>query len=208
MKIRMIPAAAALLLLCGCSHAAASSAPDSAAEISAGSGTAPAAETAPIPVAEPLGTDEASQEITMPPPAQPEHTPEEILEEYESEPNTFQGAIGGEEHGNTPLPEYFLYAFQPEVVTMKLAGGSYQKIAYDFSVMLEHDAFYFCKDYNEDGYFDLIVPVEYDGEYIKRCAVFCWNAETAKFETEPLDYECPPNFAPMKEHNNEDEHEE
>ncbi len=203
MKMRMILAANLFLLLCGCSYMAQSSATEPHTGFGDDSKLSSAAESVSIPVAEPIKADEMSKEITMPPPAQPERTPDELLAEYESEPNTFQGAIGGEEHGNTPLPEYFIYAFQPEVVTMKLAGGSYQKIAYDFSVMLEHDAFYYCKDYNEDGYFDLIVPIEYDRDCIKRCAVFCWKAETAKFETEPLIYECPPNFRPVKEPNDE-----
>lgn len=197
MKKRLMSAAGILLLLCGCSHAAPPAEQSSAAE--------PAATAAPIPVAEPVTSAEESREITAPPPAQPEHTPEEILSQYESEPNTFQGGIGGEEHGNTPLPEYFLYAFQPEAVTMKLAGASYQKIRYDFTVMLEHNAYYYCTDYNEDGYFDLVVPIEYDGDCIKRCAVFCWNAESAKFETEPLIYECPPNLRPLEDHNDENE---
>ena len=47
----------------------------------------------------------------------------------------FQGGIGGERNADNPQPEYFVYRFQPEDISVRLSGGTYQVLKYDFSAV-------------------------------------------------------------------------
>lgn len=193
---RLLPLCCALLL-CGCTHTDAESSNFTSEQ------TAPQSTT--IPVVVPKETEAPAAETEPASPVIPEQTPDEILESYaENDPMQFQGGIGGEEHAETPLPEYFRYRFDPTSVAMRLAGGTYQVISYDFSQTFAHESYYYLRDHNEDGYFDLYAPIEYDGDYIVTCAVFLWNPESGKFADEPVLYECPPNSKPIKDNLNEE----
>lgn len=181
--------AVCMILLCGCSH------PDDSSIQTADS-------TAPVVSAKETDAPPAAGSSV---PAVPEQTPAEILESYAADdPQSFQGGIGGEEHAETPLPEYFTYRFLPDSVTMRLAGGNYQAILYDFSETVAHDAYYYLNDYNDDGYFDLCAPVKYDGDRISTCAVFLWKPEDGKFSETPILDEAPAETTLQEENNHEE----
>lgn len=198
MKNKAWLTAACMILLCGCAHLEESTPQTAESSV---------AQTATVPVVVPKETD-APPENTPSAPVVPEQTPDEVLESYAAnDPQSFQGGIGGEEHANTPLPEYFNYRFVAESVTMRLAGGNYQAISYDFSETVAHNAYYYLNDYNNDGYFDLYAPVKYDGERIITCAVFLWNPETGKFTETPILYnepELPASANDFEEDSDED----
>ncbi len=96
------------------------------------------------------------------------------------------GGEGGEEHGNDPQPENFTYLFLPDSVSMRLAGGNYQTISYDFSALIDSgiEPFYYLEDLNLDGSLDLAVAEDDYSEYTFY-SYFFWNAETRKFEEKP-----------------------
>ena len=98
-----------------------------------------------------------------------------------------QGGQGGEDHASDPDPDYFTYRFFPDSVSMRLAGGNYQTVFYDFAEAVAHDAaeLFYLSDFNYDGKPDLAVPVRFSGDNITD-AVFLWNADTSLFETEPV----------------------
>lgn len=109
---------------------------------------------------------------------------------YPTEPlpeDVSQGGEGGEEHGNDPDPSYFNYRFLPDGVSMRLAGGNYQVIPYDFSDMVIRGTvdYYFIEDINFNGSPDLFAAASFQNSDIIY-AVFLWNPETLHFETEPL----------------------
>ena len=97
------------------------------------------------------------------------------------------GGQGGEEHAEDAAPLYFSYRFTEEGVSMRLAGGNYQSIEYDFAEMLEHAAgrdLYSLVDFNFDGNLDLCVPFHWDGDNVFY-VVFLWEPDTEHFsETE------------------------
>ncbi len=98
------------------------------------------------------------------------------------------GGQGGEEHGMDPAPLYFNYRFSEDAVSMRLAGGTYQSISYDFSKTVEHAAgkdIYSLADYNFDGELDLSVPVDWDGDNVYY-AVFLWDTEATRFSENAL----------------------
>lgn len=98
-----------------------------------------------------------------------------------------QGGQGGEDHASDPDPDYFTYRFFPESVSMRLAGGNYQTVFYDFAEAVDHevDSLFYLADFNFDGKSDLSVPVRFADNNITY-AVFIWNSETSLFETEPV----------------------
>lgn len=101
----------------------------------------------------------------------------------------FQGGIGDEANAETPLPEFFVYRFQPDAFSVRLAGGNYQTVLWDFSEAFSHriDEEYHLEDQDGDGYFDLFIPASYDEEsHITGYFVFLWNPVEEKFLTEPL----------------------
>ena len=105
----------------------------------------------------------------------------------------FQGGIGDEEHAETPKPEFFVYRFQPDAFSARLAGGNYQTVEWDFSEAFSHqiDAEYFLEDQNEDGCFDLYIPASYDADAnITAYYVFLWDPNHEKFMTEPVTAEA------------------
>ena len=98
------------------------------------------------------------------------------------------GGQGGEEHGDDPEPIYFNYRFTEEAVSMRLAGGNYQSIAFDFTEMLGHAngaELYTLTDYNFDGTPDLAVPTHWDGDNVYYI-VFIWDPETEKYNEDGL----------------------
>lgn len=99
----------------------------------------------------------------------------------------YQGGDGGEEHAETPLPEYFTYRFYENGFSARLAGGMYQALEVDLSAVSPLDAeqgYYLC-DSDYDGDLDLSVPVLYT-ESQKRFAVFLWDSGSAHFAEEPV----------------------
>lgn len=101
----------------------------------------------------------------------------------------FQGGIGDERNVDTPLPEYFVYRFQPSSVSVRLAGGIYQVLSYDFSPIFEverESIGFYLDDYNADGFYDLYAPIRYDGDEIHEYAVFLWDSGQDKFAEEPI----------------------
>ncbi len=98
-----------------------------------------------------------------------------------------QGGQGGEAHADEPEPLYFNYRFAPDCVTMRLAGGNYQTIFYDFEAAVEHDvdSLYYLDDFDFDGSNDLAVPVIFADSNITY-AIFLWNKETMFYEEEPI----------------------
>lgn len=98
-----------------------------------------------------------------------------------------QGGGGGEEHAEDIDPLYFNYLFGEDEAAVRLAGGTYQVIPYDFGDALEHDVdtLYYLQDADFDGDLDLCVPVHFadtDTEY----AVFRWGADTKQFDVQPV----------------------
>ena len=101
----------------------------------------------------------------------------------------FQGGIGGEQNAETPKPEFFIYRFQPDAFSARLAGGNYQTVACDLSAAFAHqiDAEYFLEDYDQDGCYDLYIPASYDADSrVLSYYVFCWDSAAELFRTEPL----------------------
>lgn len=101
----------------------------------------------------------------------------------------FQGGIGDERNANTPRPEYFVYRFQTSAVSVRLAGGTYQVLSYDFSQIFETEREsigFYLDDYNTDGAYDLFAPVQYDGDNILAYAVFLWDSGQDKFAEDPI----------------------
>ena len=96
------------------------------------------------------------------------------------------GGEGGEEHAQEPLPLYFDYRFYDDSVAVRLAGGTYQSLQYDFSETLRHGAAeqYTLLDFNFDGSDDLAVPVKWDGANTT-WAVFFWEPDSLHFRSEP-----------------------
>ena len=90
-----------------------------------------------------------------------------------------QGGQGGEAHAEDPNPLYFNYRFTSEYVSMRLAGGNYQSLQYDFSEALEHDVdmLYTLDDFNFDGWADLCIPVHGFGTPNTQYIVYFWNPE-------------------------------
>ena len=98
-----------------------------------------------------------------------------------------QGGEGGEEHADDPDPNYFVYQFSPEGVAVRLSGGNYQSIAYDFSKTAENgiEKDFFLLDMSFDGCPDLFVPVEKKDDTVTY-AVFVWNSEAKKYAETPI----------------------
>lgn len=131
--------------------------------------------TAPDTSAEPETTASALSSVTS-------------LSDRQSDVTTLvQGGQGGEEHASDPAPLYFTYRFFPDSVSMRLAGGNYQTIFYDFAAAAEHDvdSLYHLTDYNFDRIPDLAVPVIFADRNITY-AVFLWLPETSRFDPEPI----------------------
>lgn len=102
-----------------------------------------------------------------------------------------KGGEGGEEHAEEPHPDYFTYRFAADNVSMRLAGGNYQTLFYDFSEAVGRDAetAYGLEDFDFDGYPDLVVPTRFDdGE---TWTVFFWAAGQLKFSETPTVLENP-----------------
>lgn len=98
-----------------------------------------------------------------------------------------QGGNGGEEHAQDIDPLYFNYLFGETEAALRLAGGTYQVLSYDFSEALENDveSKYYLEDADFDGDLDLCVPVHFSGADTEQ-AVFLWNAETLHYEEMPV----------------------
>lgn len=98
-----------------------------------------------------------------------------------------QGGEGGEEHAQDIDPLYFNYLFGDDEAALRLAGGTYQVLSYDFSEALENDveSKYYLADVDFDGDLDLCVPVHFANSNEEQ-AVFLWNAETLHYAEEPV----------------------
>lgn len=111
----------------------------------------------------------------------------------------YQGGDGGEEHAETPLPQYFTYRFFENGVSMRLAGGNYQSLETDLSevTQLQAETEYYLYDSDFDGDLDLSVPVRLtDAE--KAYAVFLWDDADAHFKAEPVLLRNPKYFEDEK----------
>lgn len=100
----------------------------------------------------------------------------------------YQGGEGDEAHANDPMPEYFTYRFTPDGISVRLAGGTYQAILYDLTDALQHhaDQLFSLTDTDDDGDFDLSVPIRFDGDAASEYAVFLWDADTKRFADKPI----------------------
>ena len=98
-----------------------------------------------------------------------------------------QGGQGGEAHASDPDPDYFTYRFFPDSVSMRLAGGNYQTIFYDFADAVDHyvDEIFYLADFDFDGKSDLAVPVRFEG-LNTTFAVFQWDSDRSMFENDPV----------------------
>lgn len=123
---------------------------------------------------------------TDPAPSSPEE-PAVLIPAPEISQPDYQGGDGGEEHAETPLPEYFTYRFYENGFSARLAGGMYQALEADLSAVspLDAETGYYLYDSDFDGDLDLSVPVLYT-ESQKRFAVFLWDADTAYFAETPV----------------------
>lgn len=111
----------------------------------------------------------------------------------------YQGGDGGEEHAETPLPQYFTYRFFENGVSMRLAGGNYQSLEADLSevTQLQAETEYYLYDSDFDGDLDLSVPVRLtDAE--KAYAVFLWDDADAHFKPEPVLLRNPQYYEDVK----------
>ena len=203
--IKFSAAAAALLLLTGCGR---NSSENAASTAPAGSDTEPlltslsyqttadttAATTHSVQQSS-LATEQSTSESSV------SRTTTSVLHTVStaSSVSLAQGGEGGEDHASDPDPEFFTYRFFPESVSMRLAGGNYQTIFYDFKAALEHDvnALFHLDDVNFDQHPDLFVPVEFDSQNITS-AVFLWNPDTMYFQSEPI-LLCNPQLDPDSE---------
>jgi|GEM_PF-2397696 len=110
------------------------------------------------------------------------------------------GGQGGEEHAEDPEPLYFSYRFAADFVSMRLAGGNYQTIYYDFSEAAAREdieELYTLSDFDFDGNPDLAVPVQFANANTVY-AIFLWNPETMYYEEEPLQIINPVPYAETK----------
>lgn len=183
------------ILLTGCVLCCGCSASKPAPEIPATGpvSTAAVTELTDIPVlTEPSVNKQAAPEET------PSVTPEEpavIMPAPEVEQPAYRGGDGGEEHAQTPLPEYFTYRFYGNGLSARLAGGLYQALELDLSSVspLDAETRFYLKDTDLDGDLDLSVPVLYT-DVQKIYAVFFWNAESAHYSESPLMLSNPQYF--------------
>ena len=139
--------------------------------------------------AAPVQTDAAAETLAVnidPAPSSPEE-PAVLIPAPEISQPDYQGGDGGEEHAETPLPEYFTYRFYENGFSARLAGGMYQALEADLSAVspLDAETGYYLYDSDFDGDLDLSVPVLYT-ESQKRFAVFLWDADTAYFAETPV----------------------
>lgn len=139
--------------------------------------------------AAPVQTDAAAETLavnTDPALSSPEE-PAVLIPAPEISQPDYQGGDGGEEHAETPLPEYFTYRFYENGFSARLAGGMYQALEADLSAVspLDAETGYYLYDSDFDGDLDLSVPVLYT-ESQKRFAVFLWDADTAYFAETPV----------------------
>ncbi|MCR5306127.1 MAG: hypothetical protein K6E36_06475 [Oscillospiraceae bacterium] len=189
--VKFAAAAAALLLLSGCGengsdHTMSTASPHNTDSLLTAASdsvtTAEAKTTSRTAQQTQLTTDRTVSESTA------SHTSASVSETVSTASSSLaQGGEGGEDHASDPDPEFFTYRFFPDSVSMRLAGGNYQTVFYDFEAALEHDvnSLYHLADYNFDSKPDLVVPVEFSKKNITY-AVFLWNPDTLHFQTEPL----------------------
>lgn len=111
----------------------------------------------------------------------------------------YQGGDGGEEHAETPLPQYFTYRFFESGLSVRLAGGNYQSLSVDLSDMSPEDAEsgYYLFDSDFDGDLDLSVPTVYTDSH-KEFAVFLWDDASAHFAETPVMLSDPQYFPEEK----------
>lgn len=160
---------------------------------------------------EPLLTDLTDKPVLTESAVLTKQVPDETTEPKQSEPDVlipapeisqpdYQGGDGGEEHAETPLPEYFTYRFYENGLSARLAGGMYQALEADLSAVspLDAETGYYLYDSDFDGDLDLSVPVLYT-ESQKRFAVFLWDAETAHFAETPVIL-TDPQYFPEEQH--------
>ena len=166
-----------LLLLTGCQHAATDSSSESSAAMTDITEGGDVANTQP---ADTLPTDAGTAAVVNGT-TDPLATAQSILTTQQ------KGGQGGEEHAEDIDPLYFDYRFSDTGVSMRLAGGNYQTINYNFSRAIEHDvdSLYTLDDFNFDGNPDLAVPVEFDNANVTY-AIFLWNPESFYYEEEPI----------------------
>ena len=160
---------------------------------------------------EPLLTDVTDKPVLTESAVLTKQVPDETTEPKRAEPDVlipapeisqpdYQGGDGGEEHAETPLPEYFTYRFYENGLSARLAGGMYQALEADLSAVspLDVETGYYLYDSDFDGDLDLSVPVLYT-ESQKRFAVFLWDAETAHFAETPVIL-TDPQYFPEEQH--------
>ncbi len=184
---------ASTLLCTGCSRQTEPQNAESAAETTASALTSSAAAT----------TKTASVTETMPVMTEmhaelPAEEPVLIAAPEISQPD-YQGGDGGEEHAETPLPQYFTYRFYENGVSVRLAGGTYQSMEADLSAVspLDAELGYYLYDSDFDGDLDLSVPVMYNNAQ-KYYAVFLWDSDDAHFAKTPVLLDNPQYFEDEK----------
>lgn len=103
------------------------------------------------------------------------------------------GGQGGEENAETPDPRYFNYIISPDAISMRLAGGNYQTLRWDFTEHLEKypEGKYTLDDIDFDGHPDLFIPVRGLDTPNVQYAVYRWTDDMRLFEDTPTLY-CNP----------------
>ena len=181
------------LLCTACAHAA----PESASEPDPHVTDAPAA-TDPVDSVPPADSaaETAAGSETLP----TEPDTDALIPVPEISVPDYQGGDGGEEHAETPLPQYFTYRFYESGVSVRLAGGNYQGLDLDLSGISPEDAEggYYLFDSDFDGDLDLSVPTVYLDSH-KEFAVFLWDDADAHFSEAPL-LLSDPQYFPEEKH--------
>ena len=98
-------------------------------------------------------------------------------------------------------PLYFNYVFSKESVGLRLEGGTYQNLSFDFSQIIRKDGTldYRLCDCNFDGDPDLLIPLKKDDNK-QICAMFIWNNSTKKFYETAITAENPTFSAEKKQY--------
>jgi hypothetical protein len=98
-------------------------------------------------------------------------------------------------------PFNFNYVFTEEAVGLRLDGGTYQTISFDFSQIIRKDGTldYRLYDCNFDGDPDLLIPLKKDDNK-QICAMFIWNNSTKKFYETAITAENPTFSAEKKQY--------
>ncbi len=112
---------------------------------------------------------------------------------------TVKSGDGGEEHADEPYPPYFNYVFAKDSVTMRLTGGNYQVLQFDFSQMDEEkmQKEFYLYDCNFDEHPDLVAPYKTADDKTSY-AIFLWDDGVKKFSDTAVKVDNPTFSAAKK----------